>query len=144
MCGSRHVSAAAHTLDHIKDLEKEEIVFLRKKMMYMESIGKLYRDKVGGLVRNRSSIAAQQAVVAFNEIDSLYERALEAWKQENDTQFREMQRMLGIIGLGNEAKPERADGNAGRQVAENRTQAQLAAYRYGHQRRNEVNDAFLQ
>ena len=75
-----------------KDMEKEEITFLRRKLKYMETMATLYRQKVGVLFREGGAPMLQQRAAAdgdasrvvrtFNEIDSAYSDALSRYEQQ--------------------------------------------------------------
>lgn len=68
-----------------KDMEKEEITFLRRKLKYLETMSSLFRQKVGVLFRDNSgerSKIPSGLVNAFNDIDVAYHEALERYEQQ--------------------------------------------------------------
>ena len=78
-----------------KDLEREEISFLRRKVKYMDSIATVYRQKVGLLFREKGlnaitttsgtqhGMQASALIGAFNEIDQTFVKAQETWSSVN-------------------------------------------------------------
>jgi len=85
--------------DYMKDLERDEIQFLRRKQHYFDSVARLYREKVRELfnlgpdgqqsptARTPAARAAahvmQQHAAKYTEIDELYDKAVTAWDAEN-------------------------------------------------------------
>ena len=69
-----------------KDMEKEEITFLRRKLKYLETMSSLYRQKVGVLFRDAApsdrSKVPSGLVSTFNEVDMAYREALDRYEQQ--------------------------------------------------------------
>jgi regulator of replication initiation timing len=102
----KDVGDTANQGEYMKDLERDEIQFLRRKSSYFDSINRLYREKVKGLFSAAQSAVAPgtpnsnkpgpaspqsrvhahvqaQHAAAFAEIEELYDKAMMAWEREN-------------------------------------------------------------